>query len=247
MKYKLNIEKPCEQSWEKMKPTEGGRYCLHCSKNVIDFTNLSDKEIIKIITQSSGRMCGQLTADQLNRAILYRKEKATPPVFSEIAASFLLIGLTLQGNSFASTKINPSIAEYPSVMEKEQTKTKKIVSDTNKITVKGRVLDAKTGESLPGTTILSGDYSPTNPCVTATDIQGCFTLKVPSGESKIALIVSAVGYFTQKIYLNVDGLTEQEILLKPDERVMGEMVITVYKAKWWQVGKRFKNWKTTHM
>ena len=34
--YKIRIENPCEQSWNKMQVSQSGKFCLHCSKDVID-------------------------------------------------------------------------------------------------------------------------------------------------------------------------------------------------------------------
>ena len=41
----LSIPQPCIQDWDKMTPTEQGRYCSSCNKTVVDFSNYTDKEL----------------------------------------------------------------------------------------------------------------------------------------------------------------------------------------------------------
>jgi len=44
-----------------MTSVQGGKYCMHCSKTVTDFTHLGDQEIIKLLKQSSQNLCGRFT------------------------------------------------------------------------------------------------------------------------------------------------------------------------------------------
>ena len=86
------------------------------------------------------------------------------------------------------------------------------------ITVKGVVKDA-TGESVIGATVMQKGTS--NGAVT--DIDGNFTLKVPSNAT---LTISYVGYATQDIAVN--GKTEFSIVLKEDSKSLSEVVVVGY-------------------
>ena len=44
-KYKLTIPESCTENWDKMTPNENGRFCLSCSKTVVDFTSMLPNEI----------------------------------------------------------------------------------------------------------------------------------------------------------------------------------------------------------
>lgn len=67
------MEKPelyfnCSQKWERMSPSEGGRHCNVCNKIVVDFSKLSNEEILTYLSQNnSGRVCGSYEAQQLSR------------------------------------------------------------------------------------------------------------------------------------------------------------------------------------
>src|SRR5262245_59371582 len=66
----LSIPEQCHESWENMTPSEKGRFCGSCQKQVIDFTSMSDAQLIAFFKKpSTGSVCGRLFADQLDRDI----------------------------------------------------------------------------------------------------------------------------------------------------------------------------------
>lgn len=84
-------------------------------------------------------------------------------------------------------------------------------------TIKGTVKDAKTNETLPGTTVL--EEGTTN--ATATDMNGAFTITV-AGEGK-KLVISAVGYTTKIVPADKDVI---DVTLSSDVTNLTEMVVT---------------------
>jgi len=53
-----------------MQPAEKGRHCQSCCKTVVDFTEMSDAEIIRHLSQAGPHVCGRLMPDQLNRTLM---------------------------------------------------------------------------------------------------------------------------------------------------------------------------------
>ncbi len=49
-----------------MTATQCGAFCKSCQKEVIDFTNKSEAQIVEILSQIKGKVCGRFTADKLN-------------------------------------------------------------------------------------------------------------------------------------------------------------------------------------
>ena len=69
-KLQLQVPTPCHENWENMTATDKGRFCDSCQKQVIDFSNKSDREIAMFFKKpSSGSVCGRFMEDQLNRDI----------------------------------------------------------------------------------------------------------------------------------------------------------------------------------
>jgi hypothetical protein len=57
----IRIDDPCSASWDQMHPTEQGRFCSSCQKTVVDFTGMSDQEVLNWFAKPPGGICGQKT------------------------------------------------------------------------------------------------------------------------------------------------------------------------------------------
>jgi hypothetical protein len=71
----IQIPEPCHENWDKMTEANQGRFCNACSKVVVDFSMMSDKEILNHISKASSKICGRVSDDQLNRPIQMPVEK----------------------------------------------------------------------------------------------------------------------------------------------------------------------------
>jgi len=38
-RFTISIPEPCTENWNEMTPTERGKFCAHCQKDVIDFSS----------------------------------------------------------------------------------------------------------------------------------------------------------------------------------------------------------------
>jgi len=94
-----------------------------------------------------------------------------------------------------------------------------IIVNAQQLTVEGTVLDAETGETVPGATVLITG----TPQGTATDMDGMFTLEVDASD---ILRISYIGYKTVEV--PVEGRTELVIELEPDVISFDEVVVIGY-------------------
>ena len=61
MNDRLKIETPCHEDWTKMSPNKEGRHCGLCNKTVVDFTVMSQEEIINYLSHNSKtQICGRI-------------------------------------------------------------------------------------------------------------------------------------------------------------------------------------------
>lgn len=63
---RINLPKECTVNRSNLKPTEGGYFCGVCSTKVVDYTKMTDDEILAHI-QKHGLGCGEFKETQLNR------------------------------------------------------------------------------------------------------------------------------------------------------------------------------------
>lgn len=92
----LQVKESCTADWGKMTAQEQGRFCGKCEKVVVDFSEMSDQEIIDQIKKSSRGLCGRFYEDQLLRELDASVSFAKNPLWlnrwSGIAAGLMLIG-----------------------------------------------------------------------------------------------------------------------------------------------------------
>ena len=70
-KFKLTIPEPCHEDWDKMTPKDSGRFCMNCSKIVIDFTTMLPEEVQHFFIQNQNeRICGRFQNEQLESIII---------------------------------------------------------------------------------------------------------------------------------------------------------------------------------
>ncbi|MCU0436997.1 MAG: T9SS type A sorting domain-containing protein [Raineya sp.] len=66
--FKISIPEPCHENWQKMTPQDKGRFCNACSKVVIDFTQMTEEEIIHFFQKHQNQaVCGRAKQTQLNK------------------------------------------------------------------------------------------------------------------------------------------------------------------------------------
>ena len=66
---KITISEPCSQKWEELTVVEQGRFCASCQKVVIDFTKMTDSELLDYFNNYQGNTCGSFSPFQTNRVI----------------------------------------------------------------------------------------------------------------------------------------------------------------------------------
>jgi hypothetical protein len=75
-KLQLTIPKPCHENWDGMTPVEKGKFCGSCQKQVVDFSNMSDRQVAEFFKKpSTGSVCGRFMTDQLDRTIEIPKKR----------------------------------------------------------------------------------------------------------------------------------------------------------------------------
>ena len=62
----VSIPKPCHENWDQMSPTQNGKHCQSCAKNVIDFTSFTQEEIDQFL-KNNPHACGRFYKHQISQ------------------------------------------------------------------------------------------------------------------------------------------------------------------------------------
>jgi hypothetical protein len=220
---KIQIAEPCHENWDKMLGEERGKFCLSCQKTVVDFSRMTNEEIINYFEQNAGKsICGRIAKHQHNTPISNYRKIITPWFNKYVAGLFMALGFyqPLRGQT---VEFKP---EHHMMKGKIAVKNTQMPSD-KKLVINGRVLDSQTNKGIKGVEITVAGSE----IVVTTDKNGNYSIEVPprlQNESLI-LIVNHANY----IYKEITGIDYQKTTVsvvtklykeEKHEMIMGKMV-----------------------
>ncbi|WP_462219062.1 carboxypeptidase-like regulatory domain-containing protein [Ferruginibacter sp.] len=220
-KIQLSIPEPCHQNWNEMTATQQGRFCNSCAKQVVDFSTMSDTEVLHYFSSiKNENVCGRAYPDQLERAISKTKEpkKKLFWYWNYITMLFLFFSKTNTAKAQGGIKV---VTESKIDAAKQDRITKgEIAVNTNRI-ITGKIID-EAGQPLPGASIIiKGSKNGTS-----ADVNGFYKINVDT-KSDI-LEITAVGFERKEIKLT--SLNSFDIILsKMEMELLGALVITSVK------------------
>ncbi len=107
--FSININNPCSEKWDNMIENGNAKYCLNCQKNVLDFTQFSDKELIDYFTSNKENVCGRLSVNQQNKQFNFYKPSINYSKIFRIIAGLFVLNSFDQLKSQSSNTINQEI------------------------------------------------------------------------------------------------------------------------------------------
>lgn len=219
----LSVPEPCHENWDAMTPTEKGRFCASCQKDVVDFTNMGQAELVAFFRKkSSGNVCGRFYNDQLNKPMpMPVKRIPWARYFFQITLpAFIASGkLMAQGKVIPEYKKNETevILVAGSVLREKKQSPVQVTS------VKGQVTD-ETGNGIPYASIINNKTK----AGVAADSLGNFILKDVHLLEGSEYTISAVGYTSKTIFTSrIDQHKSLQVKLVA-ENTLNEVVITTY-------------------
>ncbi len=240
--YILKVETPCNQNWRTMKINESGKFCNQCSKSVVNFAHLSDKEIVTFFDGNNGNVCGRFANDQLNRII--KVEKKSYLKIPNILSGLLLLGTTQNVNATEIYKLKDSIEIVESNKFADTIENREINqnqnSDSLKNVIKGTVLDVESKEPLFGVKV----YIEGIKIGTHTNLDGDFTLNIPDSLLKddMKLVFTYYEFETFTLFFNRNQLPiNNDFYLTPqnyEQEITIGIVVSMNPRKKWQFWKR---------
>lgn len=219
-----------------MKPAAQGRHCAACDKVVVDFSRMTDAEVLTWMQrQQSGRTCGRFATQQLNRPLLLPPTPA-PRWQKWVAATAAVIGLEVGGAHEVQAQRAIPTEQHVITMGMVAVPRRVLPLSLNfpPLVIRGIVLDSTTQQPLPGVTVLIAD---TNVGV-STNTDGQFELILPDEfrqANVVKLQFNSIGYLRQEHFINPQTPDSVIVTLAQDTRMLsGElMVVGGYESPPW--------------
>lgn len=238
---KLSIHTPCSESFDKFEPTKAGGFCQNCQKEVIDFTSMTDAEVLRYFKEKQGKTCGYFAPSQLKSypSITESHSRWSPRWIGASLLGISLLTFFPISNIHAQSNNVPQAIDL-TYLEMAKVHAPKPASDTFLVT--GIVLD-ENDEPMPGASVLV--KGTTNGVFT--DRDGKFSLKGVS--IKDVLIFSYVGYQREEYNIKKNQSDIQEYVLDVKMEmdhlaIMGEVAVAqIYSSKktiWQKLSGLFK-------
>jgi hypothetical protein len=227
--YLLSIPKPCDQRWEEMEVTPGGKYCVNCSKTVTDFTNFSNQELASFFKKNKEDVCGRFNRSQLDKEYSVSRNRIPffYPTSVALVTTFLMLTDPATGRSFSnlpSTTVRAIVGDpLPGGYTNAPTDTFRII--------RGFIKHADTEKPLERAYVR---VEHTN-IVAFTDSSGFYELFIPMKYAVGAVIL--VNYYNYPtILIPLGSLTTVNISLR-------EEITTVGGVRYIRKKKKLRLWR----
>lgn len=217
----IQIENPCEEKWDNMRNISNGKFCDLCLKTVLDLTQKSNQEILKILDESNGKICGRIFKHQSNRnfissekiVINHEKRKGYPKLVAGLAIAASLTGIQTHAVTFEKPLIQ--ISENKDSREKNLDKEK--ISD-NDFIISGKLINSDTGKPLPDIEVTF--ITKEKVFKTKTNQDGIYKLTVPDfhiRKNNNVLHFDFGGYNDKNYILTKEELKNREFVFESSE------------------------------
>jgi hypothetical protein len=206
----IEINAPCHESWDAMSGNMERRFCMKCSKTVVDASLYSPEEIFSLYRQRQGDVCMRLNQDVLEKPLAIHK----PNSFFKRAFHKAVLFVSFQFLFLHAVKAQVKNA-MGEILKKDDPQKKYLRSAV----IKGTVSDGQSGTMLylvevsafRDSVLIAKAWS---------DTKGSFTLELKDSlpaDARIDLIFRRREYEERKLQgfmVNKEEVTLDTILLK---------------------------------
>ena len=204
----------CPENVAGMALTENGRFCDSCQKDIVDYTGMSNDEVLDKLKRASGKTCGIFKKRQI--IISNRLE-----IGSRFRLAFMLVFMF--GMSSSKLMAQDTLTTFPPTFQITE------VSDST-YTIKGIVVDIESNP-IPFAKVwvdLDSIDGIQNRLYGKTDFDGIFRFTLPKEtKTPISLSVQCIGYDTTIVQgiMFESGSNEVELVVTLDDNEMDLHII----------------------
>jgi hypothetical protein len=230
----LTIDDPCHENWDAMTPSEKGRFCGSCQKQVVDFTNMSESQLVAFFKKkSTGSVCGRFMPEQLDRSMDIPKKRIPWVKYFFQFTLPLFIGSLKAGAQMGK----PVVKQIETAV--------KCIKEPDMVKGEIAVVPQKT-KSFPETYIAGVVKGPDNSPVAyasivvkgtmhgvSADSTGFFRVRIPASDDGLPVLsVSCVGFHSYEVQLTeIDYLKRGHLTIRLEVKNVEEAVVVAYQTR----------------
>ena len=221
-KLQLSIPEPCHENWQQMTPTDQGRFCNACARDVIDFSMMTDTEVLNYFTTlTHDKVCGRALPSQLERTISKPKDpkKRLFWYWNYIVMFFLFFGkgnsVKAQGITQVVTAADLNKIKQTNINNALAGKVGEVVVSHNRI-ITGKVTDIDGKPVSYASVKIKG-----TPTGVSADVNGVYSLKT---SANAILIICAGGFRDTEVPVKRNQTVFNTVL---EKRIYSSEVIEV--------------------
>ncbi|RZJ77089.1 MAG: carboxypeptidase regulatory-like domain-containing protein [Flavobacterium sp.] len=209
----IQIADPCQQNWETMEDRNKERFCESCQKCVVDFSNHTNAEIVKAISEAKDEVCGRLSVEQLNQLHYYLVAVPSNKNWLKYLG-VLAIGASLFANEAKAIGVKVPVeittTNGKSITDAKPIKTKMIY---------GYVVDENNKPIADSVVLITGTKFSAK-----TDKNGRYELLIPGNlDVKInRLKIASMQYYVE---INYNVVKQKNLVLHSTPMILGKIAI----------------------
>ncbi|MDQ3108924.1 MAG: carboxypeptidase-like regulatory domain-containing protein [Bacteroidota bacterium] len=203
----ISIPEPCTMKWEEMEHVdEQSRHCSSCEKVVLDFTRMSDDELIAFF-QKTNNVCGRFLPHQIGKDLVQYHGTRHGNFFRKLVLfNSFLFGLLI------AVKAEPSVRKNSVTVERSEQERGIIpITEPKIIAISGTVKDSISQGPLWGLLVDLNYGNDTLHCFTDENGNYSFRVKLISGPDSIRVVVDENYYDKFEKSVQINGITEIKV------------------------------------
>jgi hypothetical protein len=216
----LSIPEPCHENWNNMTPTEKGKHCSVCEKEVYDMTGISENEVAEEISKmESGNVCARIPNAYLDRKI--ELHAAAMGKYGKMGAAGALI---------TAVAFTPMISIPDSDLSAIAEKNTLQISN-HSIQMNGTIVNEK-GEIIPGVRVIIEQNN--HKAFTTTLANGRFVFQLDAQKitnGKATLKLDKVGFESIEREISINGNRENGKFVLNSVEIVKELKIVNFIEK----------------
>jgi len=210
------IAEPCHESWAAMTPTAGGRFCDSCAKPVIDFTSMTDSQVLRLLAEAKEPVCGRMTTVQMGRGFTHyevqqvRAFSLRALVLGTALTTFSALNTYAQGQTVVRCEVSqveqvnagafmamdtiiPPVYAIPKGQREQAGTELPVFTVATAMPLIGRVVDLY-GNPIQGAAVTISNEHYEQLATTLANEEGLFSIPLQNGWNVYTIVVFKEGY-----------------------------------------------------